>query len=147
MKQFVIGLIIGIVVMYFLNELKNKCTSGDINDIAGGDMVGDVGDVGGDLKNIFKKLLRQSARWSTASVQDKNAMIAVLHANYGAGYLWALRDIATNDQIKKATGIDILTFENEIVKIQDKATKNMIKICPDFGPNPSYLTSIGGEGT
>jgi hypothetical protein len=69
-----------------------------------------------------------------------------LHANYGAGYLWALRDIANNAQIKAATGIDIHEFEREIVETQDKATKNMIQLCPEFGPDPSYLTSIGGEG-
>ena len=43
-------------------------------------------------------------------------MIAVLHANYGAGYLWALKDIATDSEIQKATGINLGDFENEIVK-------------------------------
>lgn len=32
-------------------------------------------------------LLRQSARWSIASEQDNNKMIALLHANYGFSYL------------------------------------------------------------
>ena len=40
-----------------------------------------------EKKFIVNKLLRQTARWSTAAKQDNNSMIAVLHANYGAGYL------------------------------------------------------------
>ena len=53
------------------------------------------------VENI-QKLTRQAARWSTAAAQDDSPLIAVLHANYGAGYLWALKDIATAKQIKNA---------------------------------------------
>lgn len=130
--KFIHGLVIGIVIMYFLNELKNKCLLGFSNN--------DI------LVSIIKVLTRQAARWSTAAKQDKNSMVAVLHANYGAGYLWALKDIASSEQIKSATGINLLNFEREIVSTQDMATKKMIKLCPDFAPEKSYLTEIAGEG-
>ena len=29
---------------------------------------------------------------------------------------------------------------------EDNATKKMIKLCPDFAPPKSYLTSLSGEG-
>ena len=102
--------------------------------------------INSNLHSSIQILVRQAARWSTAANQDQNPMIAVLHANYGAGYLWALKDIATDDQIKKATNIDIIKFKDEIIKTQDNATKKMIKVCPDFGPVSTYLTKIGGEG-
>jgi len=95
---------------------------------------------------IIRTLVRQAARWSTAAEQDASPMIAVLHANYGVGYLWALKDIATAPEILLATGIDIRKFESEIVNVQDRATVNMIKVCPSFGPEPTYLSSLGGEG-
>ena len=98
------------------------------------------------LKKIIKTIVRQAARWSTAARQDNNSMIAVLHANYGAGYLWALKDIATSEQIKLATNIDILQFEKEIVKTQDFATMRMAKLCPKYAPKSTYLTKLGGEG-
>jgi hypothetical protein len=98
-----------------------------------------------DLDGIIQTLTRQAARWSTAAKQDKNPMVAVLHANYGAGYLWALKDIATSEQIKNAAGIDILVFEKEITTVQDAATKKMIEVCPEFGPEKDYLTTIGGN--
>ena len=98
------------------------------------------------LHYVINKLVRQSARWATAAKQDKNSLIAVLHANYGAGYLWALKDIAKTDDIEEATGIDILKFEEEIINTQDTATKYMAKLCPEYAPEPSYLTKIAGEG-
>lgn len=94
---------------------------------------------------IIKTLVRQAARWSTAAKQDNNSMISVLHANYGAGYLWALRDIASDEEIKDATGVDILKFQNEIIQIQDDVTMKMGKLCPKYAPEESYLTKFGGE--
>ena len=96
--------------------------------------------------DIIRTLLRQSARWSTAASQDENPMIAVLHANYGAGYLYALQDIATPEEIVNATGVDIIKYKNGITGAQDMATVSAIKSCPQFGPEPTYLTSLGGEG-
>jgi len=100
-----------------------------------------------EKKEIIKILLRQISRWSVASLQDNNSLIAVLHANYGAGYLWALLDIATPDEIM-ATGLvpDFYEFKNEVLRIQDVATKGMAKLCPEYAPAQSILTKIGGEG-
>ena len=97
-------------------------------------------------KNIIQKLVRQAARWTTAARQDKNSMIAVLHANYGAGYLWALKDIATDNQIQDNAHINIKKFESDIISTQDAVTKNMARLCPKYAPKPTYLTAIGGEG-
>ena len=92
--------------------------------------------------DIINKLVRQSARWSIASSQDESPFIAVLHANYGAGYLWAIKEFASNEEIYRATGIDVFKFENEIVKNQDKATLKMINACPKYAPYDGYLKNI-----
>lgn len=90
-------------------------------------------------------LVRQAARWSTAATQDQSPLIAVLHANYGAGYLWALKDIATQEQISKV--VDPIRFEREIVKVQDNATRKMAQVCPQYATqNAAYLAAIAGEG-
>lgn len=96
-------------------------------------------------KETIKTLVRQASRWSIAAKQDNNPMISVLHANYGAGYLWALRDIATDDEIYNASGIDILKFRDEITRIQDDSTRNLAKVCPNYAPSDAYLTKIAGE--
>ena len=127
--NFLYGFIIGMIMMYLFINSKNKIIN-----------------TKNEKKIIINKLIRQAARWSTAAKQDKNSMIAVLHANYGAGYLWALKDIVTTDIIEKEGNINIMKFENEIIKIQDEATKNMAKLCPKYAPEKSYLTSLAGEG-
>ena len=99
-----------------------------------------------EKEKIIKTLIRQASRWSVAAEQDKVPMIAVLHANYGTGFLWALKDIMSQQDIEKYGKIDFLKFEKEITKIQDKATINMAKICNEYAPPASYLTSLGGEG-
>ena len=92
-------------------------------------------------------LVRQASRWATAAEQDKNAMIALLHANYAAGYLWALRDIASDTEIEAAVpGLSLPTFIDEIVATQDKATRRVSSLCPAFAPTePPYLVYFSGE--
>lgn len=95
-----------------------------------------------DKSEMIRILIRQASRWAMASKQDTEIMIAVLHANYGAGYLWAVRDIATDNEIEEATGINILQFRDEIIKIQDTVTRRLAKSCPSYLPNDSYITRI-----
>tara|TARA_B100000378_G_scaffold118661_1_gene95213 strand:- start:192 stop:554 length:363 start_codon:yes stop_codon:yes gene_type:complete len=94
----------------------------------------------------IKTLLRQSARYTAAAEQDKNPMIALLHANYGIAYLWALRDIANDNDIKAATNIDIHKFVNKVTNIQDKLTKKVSGICPSMADNgDKYLLKLAGD--
>ena len=129
-NNLLIGLIIGILLVVFIYIIRYNLTKSKCN----------------DLFMAIKILVRQAARWSTAAQQDKNLLIAVLHANYGVGYLSALRDIATDTQIEEATGVNFKKFGYTITKIQDSVTKKMIKLCPEYAPKKTYLTKIGGEG-
>src|SRR5436190_24372456 len=54
---------------------------------------------------FIRGIMRQAGRWSTASEQDTNPLIRVMHANYGAAYLYALQDAGvTPEQIEAAMG-------------------------------------------
>jgi hypothetical protein len=94
---------------------------------------------------MIHTLIRQAARWSTAADQDKVPMVAVLHANYGVGYLLALKDIFSQNEIEKYGKIDLMKFEKEILAVQDRATKLVSKVCEQFGPPSTYLTGLSGE--
>lgn len=101
-------------------------------------------------ENTFKRdscliLVRQVARWSLASIQDMNPFIAVLHSNYAAGYLWALKDIYTNIEIEKYTGINVKEFVSLVVKNQDIVSKRLVGVCPNFIPEHNLLTKIAGH--
>ena len=98
------------------------------------------------LNKSIEKLVRQSARYATAAQQDKSPVVAILHANYAAAYLYALKDIATNSQIHNATGIDVKKFTEHVINVQDMVTKKTTETCPEFaGQVDIYLAEIGGE--
>ena len=83
-------------------------------------------------EDAIKILYRQCARWAAASVQDNATIIKMLHANYAAGYLWAIKDIITAERFYEITGEDFIKFENKIVDIQDRSSKELIEQCPDL---------------
>ena len=94
----------------------------------------------------IKKLARQSARYAIAAQQDASPLIATLHANYAAGYLWALKDIATPREINQNTGIDVKKFEEHILNVQDMVSKRVTEKCPEFsGEGDIYLSAIAGQ--
>ena len=94
----------------------------------------------------IRKLTRQCARWLIAAQQDESPLIATLHLQYGMGYLWAIKDITTADEFKRATGLYFLKFESHATKIQDQISKKIIRACPQFaGDINKYLGSIAGE--
>ena len=90
----------------------------------------------------MKSLARQASKWSLTSMQDKNEIIALVHANYGVAYLMALRDLASDSEIEKATGLDITKFRNRIIDIQSSVTRKLAKSCPDYAPPDDYLANI-----
>lgn len=92
----------------------------------------------------IKILYRQCARWAVASLQDNAEIIQVLHANYAAGYLWALKDIVSTSDFYKLTGQDFLQFEKTIVYIQNQATKRIVDKCQDlvFINNPILFNAM-----
>ena len=97
---------------------------------------------------MIKKLLRQGARWYKRYQNDKNPLIAVLHSNYSAGYLWALKDIFENEEIEQVLGSKEarLRYEEEILKAQDEATKQAVKVCPEYTDALDFMSQIAGEG-
>jgi hypothetical protein len=93
-------------------------------------------------KNI-KKLMKQAAKWSVAAQQDDSPITAMLHANWASGYLWALKDISTEQEIHRVTKIDLSVFESHIEQIQSEVTKKVLEKCPEFqGHIDLYLNHI-----
>lgn len=92
----------------------------------------------------IKTLVRQTSRWANASQQDESPLIQVLHANYATGYLWALKDLYTDDQISKVMNIDSKKFTKKITTIQDNSTRKLAEICPEYSKGlDSELLMLG----
>lgn len=94
--------------------------------------------------DVINTLYRQAARYTVASLQDESEVIQVLHANYGMGYLLALRDISSESDFKRVTGEDLDTFHRKVSVAQDLATQRLIRGRPDLVPleDPSLLKAM-----
>jgi hypothetical protein len=97
-----------------------------------------------DKKTTIKKLVRQASRYLFSSKQDSEPMISILHANYGWGYLMALDDLFTSDEILKASGVSISFLRSQAEKIQEDAVKRSIVKCPQYAIDDP-LAIIGGN--
>jgi hypothetical protein len=86
-----------------------------------------------NIDEAIRVLYRQSARYAYAAEQDESPIIRILHANYGAGYLFALKDIVRSGDFERVVGEDMLTFEKRIVGIQDRATRELAEKCGERG--------------
>ena len=100
-----------------------------------------------DLKKA-EILIRQSARYAHAARQDEDILIALLHANYGTGYLWAAKDIFPETMIVKLFNSykEFKEFERGIVKIQDDVNTRAVSGCPTMVSKRDIITMMGGEG-
>lgn len=106
-------------------------------------MVTNVNTKVNEKDKIIKRLVRGISRYGNATIQDKSPLIGVLHANYSAGYLYALMDIATEKEIMDTTGINIKKLAEVIISNQDKAHKNAILHCPEYETYlDPYLTKL-----
>lgn len=89
----------------------------------------------------IRALFRQTVRWATAAKQDREPLVAVLHANYGVAYALALRQVASDAEIRAVTGHDGKALEDRVVAVQDAATARLAGRCPRGAPR----TVLDGE--
>lgn len=72
-------------------------------------------------------------------------MIAVLHANYGVGYMMALQSIASDDELERMLGVSNLrALFREVERAQHEATVKMATACPAAAPK-NVLARYGSE--
>ena len=111
-----IALILLLLVVFFKPNIKSTFSSGTRAD-------------------AINSMITQSARWVLASLSDQNPFIANLHANYGVGYIIALRDWASDAEIKEASGVDIFKFSKTVTNAQRQAAQKLISVCPESLPS------------
>ncbi len=97
-------------------------------------------------KTNIKKLIRQTSRWSTAADQDTNPYIANLHSTYALGYLMALRELYSDEEIKNLSDVDVRALEIEITKIMDASIIKLASICPEGQPKNEFLRYLSQQG-
>jgi hypothetical protein len=78
-------------------------------------------------------------------MQDDHPFIAVLHANYGVAYILALRQIASDAQVIRETGIDPWKLERKVVKVQENAALALSLECPELAEELGPLAVLAKE--
>lgn len=100
-------------------------------------------------QDMLKSLIRQSIRYQIASKQDKNKLLAVLHANYAATYMFVIKEYFTTQEILKIlkNGKNMKEFYKRVIETQDKSTRDAIIECPSYSGNEinDFLTMLAGE--
>ena len=105
-----------------------------------------TGRFGGIVSETARVLARQAARWATASVQDENPFVANLHGNYGAAFIFALRQVATDAEVEEATGMSAPEFERRIVAVQDVAARRLLLAAPGIAPRGDVARVAAEDG-
>jgi len=76
----------------------------------------------------IRMAVRQIDRWVYAAEHDVDPRIRLLHANYAVGNIDMLRQMTTNDQVKKVTGVNVLELWARATRAQDKAAQYFTKV-------------------
>lgn len=71
----------------------------------------------------IRVMVRQIERWIMAAAQDADPAIRGLHASYAVGNLDILRQVATDQEIVEATGVQPLALLSRAAALQDAAAK------------------------
>lgn len=72
--------------------------------------------------------VRQVLRWLVAARQDRDAGVRFLHASYAAGNLDILRQVASDEQIRQASGENPVALLKEASGIQDEAQRTLRQV-------------------
>ncbi len=75
----------------------------------------------------IRMAVRQIDRWVYAAEHDADPRIRLLHANYAVGNIDMLRQMTTNDQVKKSAGVNVLELWARATRAQDRATQHFVK--------------------
>lgn len=88
-------------------------------------------------------LMKRSAKYATMAQQDGSPLHSVVHANHAMAYLTAAKDLASEQEIHSATGIDMQEFKKRVYGVQSEVTRKTLEQCPQFkGDVDLYLTAI-----
>jgi hypothetical protein len=94
-------------------------------------------------KECITAIIRQAQRFHFASQQDANPIIAARHNGYAVALMDAIRDIATEEEVKAVTGISALKLRTEVLAFQDKIEGAALKLLEQLKAKGFKLPGMG----
>lgn len=97
----------------------------------------------GTPRDRVQTLIQKCASYAVQAQQDTSPVQAMLHANYSAAYLDALKTVSSERQIQQVGSVNIGTFESHILNVQKSVTDKALQEVPDLaGKVDLYLQSV-----
>jgi len=91
----------------------------------------------------LKAIIEQATRWNAMAQQDTNPILQLIHCNYALCYALLARDLASDRDIAKLTGVDIHELIDYLKTCESYAIKNMGQQCPRVKVDGIY--SVGSS--
>lgn len=88
----------------------------------------------------LKDLVKSAAQWNSRSLQDTNAMIGLMNANYAMAYLNVARSVGSDTDIERHTGASVDELLKEVESAQKKAIQRLASACPAMAPQGATHT-------
>jgi hypothetical protein len=107
---------------------------------------GGSGTYNSQFKGTLKNLISQSNRWSTIAQQDQNLVVALMHVNYALGFLKASRRLASDEDIQKITGTNVVELHFIMENQQADLIQQISTACPALGLDGVVALNAGWTG-
>ncbi len=88
----------------------------------------------------IKYLVKKSAELSYLALENKEPIDAFRLSNYALAYLTVLQEIYTENEIEKATNVNLYKLKNELLEIQNSTMSKLQK--NNTNSNKDYLLNI-----
>jgi hypothetical protein len=97
----------------------------------------------GTPRDRIQTLVQKCASYAVQAQQDTSPVQAMLHANYAAAYLDALKVVSSERQIQQVGSVNLGTFQTHVWNVQKSVTDKALEAVPELaGKVDLYLQSI-----
>jgi hypothetical protein len=94
-------------------------------------------------QDAVQRLVAQAARWGDASSQDSSLLLRLQHANYSVAYIRAAKLLASEQDIKRFTSIDVFELQRALEDQQQAEIKLLASECPALKNDSEYAIAAG----
>lgn len=97
----------------------------------------------GTPRDRVQTLIQKCASYAVQAQQDASPVQGMLHANYAAAYLDALKVVSSERQVQQVGAVNLGTFQAHVLNVQKSVTDKALQAVPELaGKVDLYLQSI-----
>jgi hypothetical protein len=94
-------------------------------------------------QEAVQRLVNQAGQWGNASSQDSSRLLRLQHANYALAYLRAAKLLASEQDIRRSTSIDVFELQRVLEDQQQNEIKLLAADCPALRADTEFAVAAG----